>query len=124
MNEVSDLLKISSLSLSLVERTDVKIEEPQRNELSIEVVEPPRKRLVKVKQPTFLEEDSNLIRRLVQFVFHSQNHFRYRGFTFKSMYFNFRSKRPKVKNKNLDDFEIPLKGSRLADNQSAGTLLL
>ena len=81
---VSDLLKISSLSLSLVERTDVKIEEPQRNELSIEVVEPPRKRLVKVKQPTFLEEDSNLIRRLVQFVFHSQNYFRYRGFTLKA----------------------------------------
>jgi hypothetical protein len=36
------------------------------------------------------------------------------------MYFNFRSKRPKVKNKNLDDFEIPLKGTRVADNQSAG----
>ena len=89
---VSDLLKISSLSLSLVERTDVKIEEPQRNELSIEVVEPPRKRLVKVKQPTFLEEDSNLIRRLVQFLFYFQNllwlarYFldigqKYRGFT-------------------------------------------
>ena len=89
---VSDLLKISSLSLSLVERTDVKIEEPQRNELSIEVVEPPRKKLVKVKQPTFLEEDSNLIRRLVQFLFYFQNllwlarYFldighKYRGFT-------------------------------------------
>ena len=49
LNEVSDLLKINSLTLSLVERTDVKIEEPQRNELSIEVVEPPRKRLAKVK---------------------------------------------------------------------------
>ena len=73
MNEVSDLLKISSLSLSLVERTDVKIEEHQRNELSIEVVEPPRKRIFKVKQPTFLEEDSNLIRRLVQFLFYFQN---------------------------------------------------
>ena len=71
--DFSDLLKISSLSLSLVERTDVKIEEPQRNELSIEVVEPPRKKLVKVKQPTFLEEDSNLIRRLVQFLFYFQN---------------------------------------------------
>ena len=56
-----------------MERTDVKIEEPQRNELSIEVVEPPRKKLVKVKQPTFLEEDSNLIRRLVKFVFYFQN---------------------------------------------------
>ena len=55
-----------------MERTDVKIEEPQRNELSIEVVEPPRKKLVKVKQPTFLEEDSNLIRRLVKFVFYIQ----------------------------------------------------
>jgi hypothetical protein len=73
LNEVSDLLKISSLTLSLVERTDVKTEEPQRNELSIEVVEPPRKRIVKVKQPTFLEEDSNLIRRLVQFLFYFQN---------------------------------------------------
>ena len=55
-----------------MERTDVKIEEPQRNELSIEVVEPPRKKLVTVKQPTFLEEDSNLIRRLVKFVFYIQ----------------------------------------------------
>mgnify|MGYP001382354201 FL=1 len=73
LKEVSDLLKISSLSLSLVERTDVKIEEHQRNELSIEVVEPPRKRIFKVKQPTFLEEDSNLIRRLVQFLFYFQN---------------------------------------------------
>ena len=92
LNEVSDLLKISSLTLSLVERTDVKTEEPQRNELSIEVVEPPRKKLVKVKQPTFLEEDSNLIRRLVQFLFYFQNllwlarYFldigqKYRGFT-------------------------------------------
>ena len=92
LNVVSDLLKISSLSLSLVERTDVKIEEPQRNELSIAVVEPPRKKLVKVKQPTFLEEDSNLIRRLVQFLFYFQNllwlarYFlyigqKYRGFT-------------------------------------------
>ena len=26
-----------------------------------------------------------------------------------------------MKNKNLDDFEIPLKGTRGADNQSAGT---
>ena len=131
---VSDLLKISSLSLSLVERTDVKIEEHQRNELSIEVVEPPRKRIFKVKQPTFLEEDSNLIRRLVQFLFYFQNLLWLaislilaKGtevLRFKRMYFNFRSKRPKVKNKNLDDFEIPLKGSRVADNQSAGTLLL
>ena len=71
LNEVSDLLKINSLALSLVERTNLKIhEEPQNNELSIEVVEPPRKTVVKVKQPIFLEEDPNLIRRLVQFLFY------------------------------------------------------
>ena len=91
LNKVLDLLKFSSLALSLVEGTNVVADnETENSKLTMEIIEPPRKRPLKVYQPT-IEEDSSLIRR---------------------------SKRPKVKNKNLNDFETPLKG--VDENQSKG----
>ena len=91
LNVVLDLLKISSLALNLVESTNVVAEnEAESSRLTMEIIEQPRKRPLKVHQPT-IEEDSSLVRR---------------------------SKRPKVKNKNLNDFETPLKG--VDENQSKG----
>ena len=91
LNAVINLLKIRNLPFSLVEGTEVIADnETESSRLTIEVIEPTRKRPLKVQQP-IIEEDPSLIRR---------------------------SKRPKVKNKNLSDFETPLKG--VDENESKG----
>ena len=107
LNVVSDLLKISSLTLSRVETSNASIGDlsdvESDQKLSIEVIEQQqRKRPSKANRQAFLKEEdessaTNLIRR---------------------------SKRAKIKNKKLNDFETPLKATSTDESQLKGTICL
>lgn len=88
LNEISDLLKISSLSLNVEEDPEFipeEFKEPPCNQVSVQIVE--RKKATRKLPASILQEDPNSIRR---------------------------SKRAKVKTKKLDDFETALKPAAAA----------